>query len=175
MTVCSFFEGVVNPSNPVVWITIATVSCHSPFGYTVASITVFRSHISYWDSQSSVLTREGPLASRLWMTPCQRNAWREERAVQPQSLDQCLEKQHILFQSQTCHPSGAIEKPCLSPGCLSGQLSLWSWRHWKDVIHGSSFPHTPNTHTAALSTCMWSLSKQIFLCFQLPGHSEASY
>lgn len=53
------------------------------------------------------------------MTPCQRNVWREEWAVQPLSLDHRLQKLYILLQTRPCQPSGAIEKPCLAPGCLS--------------------------------------------------------
>lgn len=163
MTVYSFFEGAFNPSDPVVWITMATLSCPSPFGYAIAYITV--SHISVWDSQSSVLTREGPLASRLRMTPCQKNAWREERAVQPRSLDHRLEKQHILFHSQSRQRSGATEKPRLASGCLSGHSCHCDpgdieGRHpWQRLS-----THPKHTHTAALTTCMGSLPKSL-LCF----------
>lgn len=142
-----FFEGVVTLNDPVVWITIATVSSHSPYAYTAVSLALFWSQISFWDSQSSVQTREGPLASRPWVTPCQRNAWREERAVQPLSLDHCLEKQHILFQTRSHHRVPQRSRVDLL--FVWPRLSLSSWRHrdngnlWQQL---DFLPHALRTH-----------------------------
>lgn len=164
MTVYSF-EGVVNLGDPVVWITIATVSYHLPFGYAVASMTVFWSPISFWASQGSVLTREGPLASSLWMTTCQRNAWREERAVRPQSLDHRLEK--------AAHPLPKSE-PSASRCHREAMFNLWLFCYCDPGDAGRTSSKAAASHTPQ------TLTPQLFphVCdhfLKLPGHGQASH
>lgn len=147
MTVYSYFEGVVNLSDPVVPVTIVTTSGH------------LHHHLHYYISVSYFLF-EIPKAVYwhvrvLWRVDC---GWRDVRgmpegksgAAQPQSLDHRLEKQHILFQSQTCLGSVATEKPCLPLGCLCGH---GCHRDPGDTGRTSSMAaasHTPQTLTLQL-------------------------
>lgn len=156
MTVYSFFWGGWLLSDPVVWITIATVSCHSPFGYAVTSITVFQAHISFWDCQSSVRTREGPLASRLW--------WRlSEECLKGRACGPAPESRRP--SRKAAHPlpkSNLSEKPCLAPGCLSGHsfhCDPGDTGRTSSVAAASHTPHKHSHRSSILHVCDHFLNK----------------
>lgn len=144
---------MVNLSDPVVWITIATVSTHRLV--TPSPPLLYFGLIFPFEIPKAVCWH----VRVLWRVDY---GWRHVRGMpegkswrSSPSLDQRLEKQHILFQSQTCQRSGATVKLCLTPGhschCDPGDTGMTSSM--------AAASHTPHSLTPQLFLCDHFLNK----------------